>query len=252
MDNKVIDNLSNDSDSSDFDGLPNKELEMIWDIVLKEFPELSQLGIEKLMPTQEDFLSYTAGEFVSSDASREPLIRMAQGDIKHLDSLKVSRSAAVEIMANKLGVAFENIDAKILNLLIFLHEVGHGKDYISNYRGNAAYSSREDADNEWHKHFEHQLKSLPVPGLDPTDLRLMLKELGGWQAFKAHYTNLNSVFNKYNIQNEEDLLRVQEVEYRNLPHESYADDFASKVLKEHWGTIGLEPSLLNNFPSLIP
>ena len=252
MNKKTGNELGGVLKSSKFERLPTKELDQVWAIVLEEYPELTILQMEKLMPAKEDFLQYTGGEFIASTDSEKPLVRIVLGDIKHLESLRAVRNDSVKIVLEKLGLALEKVDAKILNLLIFLHEVGHGRDYIVNYLNNPIYPDKDASNDDWYEHYENQLNALPVPGLDPTDLRIRLKELGGLQAFRVSYPELDLIFQKHNIQNEEDLLRVQEVAYRNLPHESYADDFACKVLRGHWETIGLDPSLLKELPSFKP
>lgn len=252
MDKRTGEELNGALNSSKFERLPTKELDQIWAIILEEYPEFAILQMEKLMPTEEDFLQYTGGEFVASTTSEKPLVRIILGDIKHLDSLRTTRSDSVKIVLEKLGLALENIDVKILNLLIFLHEVGHGRDYIVNYLNNPDYPDRDAANDDWYEHYENQLNTLPVPRLDPSDLRLQLKELGGLQSFRIHHPELDLMFQKYDIQTEEDLLRVQEVAYRNLPYESYADDFACKILRKHWKTIGLDAGVLKESSNFNP
>lgn len=119
--------------------LLEKELRKIWNIALEEYPELSILETENLIVSQKDFLQYTAGEFVASNEQGRSAVKMILGNIQHLDSLRNKRKVALEIIANKLGIASEHIEAKILNLLIFLHEMGHGLDYINNYLKNPIY-----------------------------------------------------------------------------------------------------------------
>ena len=113
-----------------------KELGNAWTIALETYPELSILKTEKIGASKEDFLQYTAGEFVASNDSQKVLVRMVLGDIGHLEGLRTARKTAIEIIAGKLGITPERIDNKVLSLLIFLHEVGHGWDYILNYLNN--------------------------------------------------------------------------------------------------------------------
>jgi hypothetical protein len=123
-----------------------KELNNAWAIALETYPELSILKTEKIGASQEDFLQYTAGEFVASNDSQKVLIRMVLGDISHLEGLRTARKSAIEIIAKKLGTPPERIDNKVLSLLIFLHEVGHGRDYILNYLKNPLYQNTDDLD----------------------------------------------------------------------------------------------------------
>lgn len=226
-----------------FENLPIQELNIAWDFVLSEHPELSALELEKVLPSQEDFLQYTAGEFVIEGGTEKPLVRVVLGDIKHLDSLRDTRSVAVKILADKLGVDVHHMDGKVLSVLIFLHEIGHARDYLRNYRNNSDYESTQDAVAAWHEHYQSELDSLPVPSMDPSDLRACIQDSGGFQPFMERYPELTRM-NNHNISSESRLLELQEIAYRSLPHESYADDFANKILRKYWEKIGFDQSLL--------
>lgn len=108
------------------------------------------------------------------------------------------------------------------------------------------------ANNDWYNHYENELDTLPVPGLDPSDLRMALEKSGGFQSFMDQNPELVLKLKIYNIQNEDDLLRIQEISYRSLPHESYADNFACNLLRKYWGSIGLNSDLLKNLPTRTP
>ena len=108
------------------------------------------------------------------------------------------------------------------------------------------YQNTESANAAWYDDYENELATLPVPGLDPSDLRIIIRESEDFQSFADQNPELVYKFREHDIQNQDDLLRVQEVAYRALPHESYADDFACNLLRKNWESIGLDPGLLKN------
>jgi hypothetical protein len=198
--------------------------------VILQYPALKDVFVEMFQGDEFGRPEYSGAAFV---VTREnvPKILMALSGPEHVKYLMEMRPTAIELVAEGLGVAPEDITPELLEAFIFLHEYGHAKDYLTNYRGESdnATHSHEEAIQEWNEHYKASLLSLPVPGFDPSDLRTEVTACGGVQAFYEQHPNL---VNPHGITplTQDDLFREQEMAYRNLPHEKYADDFAYTLL----------------------
>ncbi len=215
-----------------------EKISQIWELLIKDFPGMQELVIEKLIPQPNDFSQFTAGQFSLSKENKKATLQVVIGDQAHFEYLLGERQISNNLLFEKIGVPPEKRGAMLLSLIIFLHEAGHGYDFINNYKNNPDYETLAEATQAWNEHYEFQLSMLPVPGLDPSDLRLELQNARSFTVFVEKF-GLSDTVKKHNISTASELLRLQEIAYRSLPEESYADQFAVDFIKRHHQEFGL-------------
>ena len=202
------------------------KLDIARNIVLQKFPALS--GVEIQQYKEEEDFEYTGGYFrVPYDENEKPKVRFVIGDLSQVEALMITRKASVKVVADKLGIPIENMSTELLLIQIFLHEVGHAYEFVSKY------SSRTDSREGWRERGALEEDTLPVPGLAPSILKSRLQEVGGMTAFFSMYPELDVLRSQHGVRSEESLLAVQEIAYKKLPKEVFADDFACMIMKEY-------------------
>ncbi len=194
--------------------------------ILVRHPELANITVEFISTSEEP---YTGGVFdvISHDEyGLVPIIYIVEKEEGHLMNILKTRQGSIEIMAKKLGIAKEEVTIDVLQNFILSHELGHAYDFIKNYQ-------ETNRANEWTSHYESNLAILPVPGIDPVDLR---NELSLFKSIDEYYMSDKDLQKNiertcgYVPKTQEELLALQEKAYRQSPFELYADDFAVKML----------------------
>lgn len=201
------------------------EITQAWDVLRAEHAELfSILRMKKWSPTNvdEQKLKYTGGAFKPRPFSGEPEITVYPGDREHNTQLLTTRKESVKIVAKMLGVPPERITPELLGTFIFLHEVGHSKDYTENY-----LHASSDPASAWEKRRAAEMATLPLPGGDPAQMQLLRQSGELKQRLEANPGILEKF---YSI---DELIAAHERAYRALPSEKYADEFAADILKRH-------------------
>lgn len=135
---------------------------------------------------------------------------------EHYEELLKTRQTAAEISAKKMGIDPSEMDAKTLAGFIFAHELGHIGDYMQNAPTRQLKDERRKRD----------LATLPVPGLDPSQLATYLGREDGQAYFASNRETLASK----GIATVEQLIKAQEIGYRDLETEDIPDQFAAKVM----------------------
>jgi hypothetical protein len=142
-------------------------------------------------------------------------------------------------VAELLGIDFVDLSPELLRQFIVAHEMGHASDYVKNYENNPDLSGPAVAE-EWNLHYEANLLAMPVPGMDPVDLRQTAAEYADLQSFLNDYPEAVASVKQEKITCLDDLIRAQEAAYRASPYEKYADDFATEFLKNNADELGFE------------
>jgi len=200
--------------------------------VLHTNPLLNNMRILLTSPEDE---SDTGGYFCHIKIDKEvlvPAVTIVKNDEKHFRELMKKREFAVRWMADLLNISYDEITPDILRTFIILHELGHAKDFVVNYESNPDYQGQK-LDDVWEDHYENCLMSLPVPGLDPVDLRQEIKFFSNLDDFIKKHPEIHGRVNQDEIKSFEDLLELQEKAYRKSPYESYADKFAVNIIMEN-------------------
>lgn len=208
----------------------------LYQYLLADHPELDQLGIEIATREQYPVLDYTGGFFRHPDATNpNPRIFVEASGTKHYEHLLIERELSARLAAEMIGIDFSVLQQhpQILSMFIFLHEIGHGDDYIKNYLNNPSVVDAIAKKNEIRG---AEMLSLPMRGRGPSYAKKMVEkgELDEfYQKYRLYYEDMG-------ILSSEMLLIENERAYRNLPSESYADNFAAETLRNHWTDMGFE------------
>ena len=157
-------------------------------------------------------------------------IEVTVGDESQMFAFREARAHTLELMARDFGVAAEDVSAELLDTFILLHELGHAYDYrlnVENGQEGTADLPREEQGRAFSQAYWEQLATLPIPGITPTELNKQLVERG-FEAVQFEYAEYIGT-----VSSEEELRVLQQVSYRNLPAERYADEFATGFIKAY-------------------
>ena len=199
------------------------EVRHAYDILLIEYPDLHNLNIKSKTVQENDVLSSTGGYFEDPNTFDNEISIVIVTDnvgIKHYEEILKKRKASVEQAAEMLNIAPEQMTPKLLRLFIFLHEFGHAHDYIINY------AKKENGPTLWNERKAKQTASLPIPILVPPALRLKIEQ----NQIEDLPLEAQELIKKGGA---EEVLHRQDLAYRNLPKERYADQFAVDFIARH-------------------
>lgn len=137
------------------------------------------------------------------------------------------RQESLRLIEKRLRIPEESINAKTFQLWILLHELGHALDYIhTNLLGDKKIKARGE-----------EMRTLPIGMARIKDLRepdfeadLLKKYPNIFAELSEKYKIIITDFEDGIINSFDDLIRLQEREYKSLPSEVYADDFATSIL----------------------
>ena len=142
-------------------------------------------GVLTLMLEQNKYLSHVEIVFISPEEEPNtgdlfdivkidentfvPTIFIVSKQTEHMKKLLDTRRSSNELIAGMLGIKSEHLTPELLRRFIISHELGHAADYVKNYESNPDYQGAEAAE-EWNMHYEANLLTMPVRGLDPAEL----------------------------------------------------------------------------------
>lgn len=175
---------------------------------------------------------YEGGTCYVPESHENPFaVILMGGAVEDYEKLKRTRPDAIKSMARLLGTSAEHLDGATIQAFIFFHEAGHLFDYFANFLEDNALSY-EEATDLWIMNSDHELASLPIPELSPSDLRFEMKKHGGFEEWRRLDSEFDARCVRIGAKSAEELVHIQEMAYRALPKEAYADEFAAKALKD--------------------
>ena len=132
-------------------------------------------------------------------------------------ALKI-RDAAVKVIAGKLGIQPEEMTEEMFAAFILAHEFGHEIEMVDKGLDERAHGRLRKL----------QEATLPVPGKAPSELIWAFKRhpIRARQYMKDNRERLAEL----RISSIDELIVAQEIAYRSLPVEDYADKFAVNML----------------------
>ena len=111
-------------------------LKKIFEIVERENNELKNITLRKF-PAKD---AYDAGGYYNleetKDGSVVPCIYISEGKPEMFRDLLEARKTSVKLNAELLGINPEEITPELLQIFIVAHELGHIKDFVSNYQSD--------------------------------------------------------------------------------------------------------------------
>jgi len=125
--------------------------------------------------------------------------------------------ASLQAVADKLGFKPTELlaDPQKLYAYVFLHELGHTVQYDQYDAYNFATKQGRD------------YAALPVPDMSPRGLQEMLETADGPNWVTDNWEQLQTT---HAVETTEELVALQGIAYRQMFHESFADDFAVAVM----------------------
>jgi hypothetical protein len=206
----------------------------LFQYLFTDHPELNILDIEIATKEQYPVLEYTGGFWRRPDINNpNPRVFIEVSGTKHYEHLLKDRELSARAAAEMIGIDFSVIQQhpEVLSMFIFLHEVGHADDYIKNYLNNPNIDDPVVVNLETKK---NEVNSLPIPGVSSADA----KKLENSGKLAEYYQKFRLFYEAKGIFSPEELLKINEIAYRKLPSESYADNFAAQTLRAHWNDLG--------------
>lgn len=193
-------------------------------------------------------------------------------DPEYFESVKEKRKITIDLLLAKLREKIKNdqlqITPKMLKTFIFLHETGHGIEYLDKYKKED--NSYMDAWKSRQKEYYESLDDLPISGLYTASAHKAVAILRGEEGFedksfadqvkdlealiknkilptlrgKEYGGKLERGEVKYNInvdsfKNLDDLLNAHEIAEKKKEFEDFADRFAVDFMVGHWDELGL-------------
>jgi hypothetical protein len=191
----------------------------LYQAALAEAPELADVIIKPTDKTTMPLLAHTGGAARHQGAGNgiQPEVAINTGDgWEHYTKLMESRPASVRVSAEKVGIDPSRITPQELAGVIFLHELGHARYYLTEAPDLEIYKEQRKL----------QMKTLPIPGYNPAKLIHFLESDAGREYFAQNREALLAA----GLRNPDDLVHLQEKAYHNLPTEDYPDKFAAQVM----------------------
>ncbi len=186
---------------------------------LSEYPELKE--VEILQKTESGFNARSIPKHSENNTSghHEILLDLKPGsEVALLEELQ-PRKETLKYVANRLNISVDQLTPELIQAYAMLHELGHSLDHI---RTKRPPSERTKLRN-------HEMATLPIGNATVNDL--LDEDLQ--QKITEKYSDVfEGTSKKYNvpINNFDDIIKLQEIEYKKLPSELYADDFAISIL----------------------
>lgn len=152
--------------------------------------------------------------------SARPEVAIETGGWRAWDRLLRQRRAGIPEIARALGMEPEDIGPREYVRFALLHEFGHVRNYID-----------KDFDPEMiDDEREAGLNTLPAPGVMPSQLSKWGREhpIKAWLYARGNRHRLGDM----GVHSFKDLLAAQEVAYRHIPDEAYADRYAADIFRQ--------------------
>lgn len=181
----------------------------IYRSLAKDYPAIKEIVIQ---PKASEHSSFTASFHTPDKDNPRPMVMIASNDSLNYNDLFTTRESSIRETARLLNVDFEFLrsNPEVFGMFLLLHEFGHGYDFIFNYKASV---------KEWNTSRFNELAILPLEGQDTYDAYL---------SYQRGEITLEQ-------------FKQQEVAYRHIPSEEFADQFAADALDEYWDHLNLPP-----------
>lgn len=147
----------------------------------------------------------------------------------------------LKLIALRVGARDEDVlnNTKLVSTFVFLHELGHGEDYIKDYllpqKDKPIDQAVKDAVTLSQKRRGRDLMTQPIPrrqrqGETKTELYKLFKS-------RLRAMDINSV---------DELTYAMGRSYREMSSEKYADEFAEKFIMDHYSDFFMKPGEKND------
>ena len=193
---------------------------------VEKYPELKEVLI--LQRPEGKIGAFSRSKFSKKNASgrHEIFLDLTAGSEQRYMEDFSHRQESIRLIAERLRIQTEALSPRTFQVWILLHELGHALDHIhTNMTGKEKIKARAD-----------EMKTLPIGNGRIEDLRKpevkeeLMKKPNILEVLSEKYRSVITDFRGGKVNDYEDLIRLQEREYKSLPSEVYADDFATSIM----------------------
>ena len=208
-------------------GENGKNLAVWYSRAVELYPELKEVLIAQR--PEGDVGAFSSSKFSENNQTgRHKVVLDLTPDSEHRYMEDFDhRQESLRLIAERLRIPKESLNRNLFQVWILLHELGHVLDYIHT---DSSPKKREESR-------AHEMKTLPIA--NGRIERLRIPEVKAY--LLENFPNLfEDLTKKYKskitdfpggiIDDYEDVIRLQEREYKSLATEVYADDFATSIL----------------------
>lgn len=210
-------------------GLAGENTKKAWLLLTEKHPEFREIEVDSNIDAHKGpRISRAVVGPEGYDRPRIVSINIGNDDEFYKTSM-TTRRESIRLMSKALGIRPEEMTVQLLKVFILAHEFGHADDLNRNYLKTMGVDSGSKASLKARR---EQMQTLFVPGLSPGALSDLFQK-----------QPLNKLIKKYpqlaNMPPERAVQR-QDIEYRALPCERVADDFAAAFIRENWEKLGFK------------
>ena len=194
--------------------------------VIDKYPELKEVLI--LQRPEGKIGAFSRSKFSKKNESgrHEIFLDLTPGsELRYMQDF-THRQESLRLIAERLRIPKESLTPRLFQVWILLHELGHALDHIhTKLTGEKKIEARTQ-----------EMKTLPIGSGRIEDLRRpevkaeLLKHENLFEDLTKKYKSVIRDFEGGIIDDYDDVIRLQEREYKSLPSEVYADDFATSIL----------------------
>lgn len=158
-------------------------------------------------------------------------------NLETIEELMHHRKKSVEMVARNLGIKVEAVTPRLLKVFIFLHEIGHVYDYLTNFLKPLQESGSENpkttATARRQERNRQDFASLPIPNGAPSGLAIWtaIPDIF-WDAVKR-YMPSEVIPPELARMTPAELVALQEEAYKSTQEERTADTFAADFIKKN-------------------
>ena len=193
---------------------------------IEKYPELKEVLIVQRPEGKIGAFSRSKFSKKNTSGRHEIFLDLTPGsEQRYLEDFS-HRQESIRLIAERLRIPPEALSPRIFQVWILLHELGHALDHIhTKMDGKEKIKARAD-----------EMKTLPLGDGRIEDLRRpevkaeLLKHENLFEDLTKKYKSVIRDFEGGIIDDYDDVIRLQEREYKSLPSEVYADDFATSIM----------------------
>lgn len=193
---------------------------------IEKYPELKEVLIVQRPDGKVGAFSRSKFSKKNTSGRHEIFLDLTPGsEIRYMHDFN-HRQESLRLIAERLRIKPEALSPRIFQVWILLHELGHALDHIhTSLPGDKKIKARAN-----------EMKTLPIGNGRIEDLRRpevkaeLLKHENLFEDLTKKYKSVIRDFEGGIIDDYDDVIRLQEREYKSLPTEVYADDFATSIM----------------------
>ncbi|MFH0851915.1 MAG: hypothetical protein V1876_04170 [Candidatus Peregrinibacteria bacterium] len=211
----------------------SEEIATVWQMAQEQIPALR--GVSAAIQKKSRF----HGGKTPAPKNEEDSVSFEFTDADHamIKELMQHRKKSVEMVARDLGIKVDAVTPRLLKVFIFLHEIGHVHDYLTNFLKPLQESGCKNPKTTATEHYQERNKqdyaSLPIPNGASSGLAMWTAIPAiFWDAVKRHMPS-EVIPPELARMTPAELVALQEAAYKATTGERIADTFAADFIKKN-------------------